>query len=96
MAFDLEKHQESVVYGTALYETIINPTAKALVGYPDLSDESVLQYVFDALDEDRLDNTMLYNTIQELLNDWLVDGKSSATVKANLIDLLAGYYDFGC
>ena len=61
--FNLEKHQESVVYGTALYNTITNPTAKVLINYPDLSNQSILQYVFDVLDEDKLDDSSLYNTI---------------------------------
>lgn len=93
---DLQRLRESVQYGTDYCKVLTGEDKRPLMDYPDTSDQSILQYVFDTLDEEKLYNEVLHEEMQNILDMWLVEDLTAHQAKTQLITLLADYYDFGC
>lgn len=95
MEIDLERWQNSLPYIKSYYQVLSGESVKQLQEYPDDTDESVLQYVFDTLDGDKLFNEYLYEATQSILDLWLIEDLSSAQARKQLLDLYADHCN-GC
>ncbi len=93
---DMQKLAASVQYGLSYCKVLSGEDTKPLIDYPDKSDDSIVQYVFDTLDEEMLYNEVLHDEIQNILDMWLIEDITAKQAKTQLITLLADYYDFGC
>lgn len=93
---DMQKLAESIQYGLNYCRVLSGEDIKPLIDYPDTSDNSIVQYMFDTLDEETLYNEVLHEEIQNILDMWLVEDLTAQQAKTQLITLLADYYDFGC
>jgi len=93
---DIQKHMQSIRYGLGYCRVLSGEDIAPLLDYPDKSDSSIIQYIFDTLDEEQLDNEVLHGEMQSILDMWLIVDLTAEQAKTQLITLLADYYDFGC
>jgi hypothetical protein len=95
MSVDLQQWRISIQYGRGYCEVLSGEDLKPLADYPDTTDESVLQYVFDTLDGDKLYNDYLYEAIQSVLDLWLIEDLSAPDARKQLLILFTDHCNFG-
>lgn len=93
---DYEKLAKAIEYGKSFSPVVFGTDMERLEGYPDQSDNSVLQWVFDTLDPISLDNQWCYEEVQAVLDSWLLEELTPAQARQKLKDIWFDYYDFGC
>jgi hypothetical protein len=96
MSFDLDRWQEAIKYGQFYLQFLRGEILGPLASYPDASDNSVVQCVYDTLDRESMYNDALYDEVQDVLDKWLVEDISSLETRMQLTELLADTYGFGC
>lgn len=93
---DYDNLIKAIEYGKSLSPVIFGTSTEELQGYPDQSDNSVLQWVFDTLDPIRLDNEWCHEEVQAVLDSWLLEELTPAQARTKLKEVWADYFDFGC
>lgn len=96
MEVDFVKLEQASVYGKSLIKILTGEDKASLVDYPDTSDQSIVQFIFDMLDEDLLYNEVMCNEIQDILDSWLVEDITPQQARSQLLDKFADHFDFGC
>jgi len=100
MSTDYDQLMRSIEYGKSLSPVIYGEDTatikERMQGYPDHSDNSVLQWVFDTLDPISLDNEWAYNDVQAILDSWLLEELTPAQARQKLKEVWEDYFDFGC
>ncbi len=87
MSTDYDQLMRSIEYGKSLSPVIYGEDTatikERMQGYPDHSDNSVLQWVFNTLDPISLDNEWAYNDTQAILDSWLLE---ELTIRQHWLD----------
>ena len=96
MEIDFVRLDRANAYGKSLLRVLKGEDKSPLTDYPDTSDQSIVQFFFDMLDEDLLYNEVICNDIQDILDLWLVEDITPQQAKKQLLDLFADHFDFGC
>lgn len=96
MSVDLDRWLEATKYGEFYLQILRGKVMGPLASYPDASDNSVVQCVYDTIDRDAMYNDVLYDEIQDVLDKWLVEEISPLETRMQLTELLADTYGFGC
>lgn len=96
MAFDYERWQQACEYGKLYLDLLLGNVVEPLANYPDASDNSVVQCVYDTLDKETLFNDVLFEQIHDILDKWLVEEISPLETRMQLTELLTDTYGFGC
>lgn len=96
MGIDFVKLERANAYGKSLFKILNGEDAASLAEYPDTSDQSIVQFFFDNLDQDLIYNDVMCDDIQNILDLWLVEDITPQQAKIQLFDLFADHFDFGC
>lgn len=92
MGIDLEKHKQAIEYGTGLLKTMSGKNDTPLQEYPDNSDESAMQYLFESLDDEALYNKYLHEELQEVIDSWLLEDITATDARKSIVEILTNYY----
>jgi hypothetical protein len=82
----LEKVRVGFQYGVSFNNLLDSDDFSMLHEYPDHSATSVLQFMFDTLDRERLFNDVFFDEFQEILDKWLVEEDDPKDVLQQLRD----------
>jgi UDP-2,3-diacylglucosamine pyrophosphatase LpxH len=93
---DLEKHIQSIEYARQFLPVLHGENYEMMQHYPDTTDNSVLQFIFDTIDPVQLDNQWFYEDLQSVLDQWLIEELTPAQARAGVIAVFDDYVDFGC
>ena len=93
---DLDKHLQSIEYARQFIPVIHGENYEMMQHYPDTTDNSVLQFLFDTIDPIQLDNEWFYEDLQNVMDKWLIEELTPAQARAGIIEVFDDYVDFGC
>lgn len=108
---DFERRQQNLAYGIELYNTLNGTANKDLViahmnllgSIGDITtadtssyDNKVLQYLFDTIDSESLNNPTIYDKVVGILTEWLVESIDTPTAKGRISNILYECYMFPC
>ena len=91
----LEKVSAGFQYGSGFNDLLFGYDYSLLQGYPDHSANSVLQFMFDTVDREKLFNDVFFDGFQEILDKWLVEADEPENVLRELLDYWIDTYA-GC
>lgn len=96
MTIDLDRWQEALKYGDLYLQILRGEVMGPLASYPDASDNSVVQCVYDTFDRETAYNDTFFDDAQDILDKWLVEDISPLEARMQLTELFADMYGFGC
>lgn len=81
----LQKVSAGFQYGISFNSLLEGDDFSMLNEYPDHSANSVLQFMFDTVDREKLFNDIFFDGFQEILDKWLVEADEPENILQELL-----------